>query len=68
MRRILATILAAGSFAVGADCTDTLFLAALKQHTLSFKNVRSNQWDSTEVPVTRLSEARSLSKLSLIHI
>ncbi len=62
MRRILATILAAGSFAAGADCTDTLFLAALKQHTLSFKNVRSNQWDSTEVPVTRLSEARSLSK------
>lgn len=62
MRRILPIILATAGIAAAADCTDTLFLAALKQHSLSFKNVRSNQWDSVDVPVTRLSEARSLSK------
>lgn len=63
MRRTLATILVAGSIvSAGAACTDTLSIAGLRQFTLSFRSVRIDRWDSTEVSVSRLADARSLSK------
>lgn len=64
--RILLSSLAFAGFVAGAAsaaCTDTLYLSGLRQFDLAFKNVRSDKWDSTVVPVTQLSQAKALHVL-----
>ena len=56
---VLATLVASASAA--ALCTDTLYISRLRQFNLTFRNVRTNAWDSTEISVRQLSDARALS-------
>lgn len=66
--RIVLSILALGAFAAGAAsaaCTDTLSLVGLRQFDLAFKNVRSDVWDSSAVPVFQLAQAKALKTLPL---
>lgn len=67
-RVLIATMLASASLAplARAACTDTLYISSLRQFSQTFRDVKSNLWDSTVVPLTQIGDARSLSKAPIV--
>lgn len=62
MRRILISLVICGGVVGAASaCTDTLSLSGLRQFDLSFKNVRSDRWDSVDIDIRQSGKARALS-------
>ena len=62
MRRAFFALVIIGAVVDAASaCTDTLYLAGMRQFSLSFKNVRNSQWDSTIIPIVQAGTARALS-------
>lgn len=64
MSRFLATLALTalvGSASAEVICSDSLYISRLRQFTLNFRDVNPNSWDSVEVPITQITDARSLS-------
>ncbi|MCB9497094.1 MAG: hypothetical protein H6686_09450 [Fibrobacteria bacterium] len=66
MFRSLVLVSSLTAVVAGATCTDTLYVSGLKQFTLSFRDVRTDHWDSSEVSASSLGDARSLSMAPIL--